>query len=367
LYLTCVPALAAQTTGTVDVGVSTVSVEGFLASGAAFATPSLRFEAPNAMLAVQGTYLVFESGNTVLQGSVFGAALTPRIGRLRGEVSGTAGIGTYADFPRSGHALARGRAHAIGRGYGMWVGGTAGATFLGPTTRSVSGVGLGAWVTPRIFTLGAHVQRTWVGDTAYLDIEGRARWTLASVEFDGSTGVRTWSRGGGRGVYGEVSARAAVGRRVAVLVSGGRYPSDPARGVLAGRYLSAGLQFRAFTVGQRPPPRISRLLRQPPEEFRLPLSPATVRIELISYSDSQRTIRVHAATARTVEIMADFTDWHPVTMRDLDGGRWELQTSIVPGVHRLNVRVDGGPWLVPQGARVERDEFGGEVGVFVVW
>jgi hypothetical protein len=39
---------------------------------------------------------------------------------------------------------------------------------------------------------------------------------------------------------------------------------------------------------------------------------------------------------------------------------------IAPGVHRVNVRADGGPWRPPPGLSVVRDEFGGEVGLLVV-
>jgi hypothetical protein len=39
---------------------------------------------------------------------------------------------------------------------------------------------------------------------------------------------------------------------------------------------------------------------------------------------------------------------------------------IAPGVHRVNIRVDGGAWRPPPGLSVVRDEFGGEVGLLVV-
>jgi hypothetical protein len=78
-----------------------------------------------------------------------------------------------------------------------------------------------------------------------------------------------------------------------------------------------------------------------------------------------------------VELMADFTDWVPVPLvrlpRGTAGGRardaadlWAAELVIAPGVHRVNVRVDGGPWRPPPGLSVVRDEFGGEVGLLVV-
>src|SRR5437870_9774039 len=53
-----------------------------------------------------------------------------------------------------------------------------------------------------------------------------------------------WSRGAGHGVYGEASTTFTLGERTALLISGGRYPTDPVSGSVAGRYLSAGLRLR---------------------------------------------------------------------------------------------------------------------------
>jgi hypothetical protein len=80
-----------------------------------------------------------------------------------------------------------------------------------------------------------------------------------------------------------------------------------------------------------------------------------------------RAVRVVVPGARVVELAADFTDWEPVPLRRLAGDEWEIVLPLTAGAHRVNVRVDGGPWLAPRGARVERDEFGGVVGVVVVW
>jgi hypothetical protein len=43
-----------------------------------------------------------------------------------------------------------------------------------------------------------------------------------------------------------------------------------------------------------------------------------------------------------------------------------LSVELSPGVHHLNVRLDGGPWLVPAGAFAVDDGFGGHVGLIVV-
>jgi hypothetical protein len=50
----------------------------------------------------------------------------------------------------------------------------------------------------------------------------------------------------------------------------------------------------------------------------------------------------------------------------LAAGRWTLPVDLTPGVHHLNVRFDGGAWLVPSGAVGVDDGYGGRVGLFVV-
>ena len=49
-----------------------------------------------------------------------------------------------------------------------------------------------------------------------------------------------------------------------------------------------------------------------------------------------------------------------------EGDAWVAELPAVTGVHRANVRVNGGRWIAPPGlARVD-DDFAGEVGIFVV-
>src|SRR2546427_1882892 len=60
---------AAQLTGTVDVGVSTVHYDGFLPSGAAALTPVLRWDRPAGTLAASGTYLRLDRKSTRLNSS----------------------------------------------------------------------------------------------------------------------------------------------------------------------------------------------------------------------------------------------------------------------------------------------------------
>lgn len=79
-----------------------------------------------------------------------------------------------------------------------------------------------------------------------------------------------------------------------------------------------------------------------------------------------RQLTVRWAPARSAEVMGDFTDWQAQPLTPLSQGRWTLPVALTPGVHHLNVRFDGGAWLVPAGASAVDDGFGGRVGLVVV-
>ena len=70
--------------------------------------------------------------------------------------------------------------------------------------------------------------------------------------------------------------------------------------------------------------------------------------------------------ARSAEIMGDVTEWEPRPLRRRADGRWEATLTLAPGVHRLNLRTDGGPWRVPPMLTAVDDGFGGRVGLLVV-
>jgi hypothetical protein len=48
------------------------------------------------------------------------------------------------------------------------------------------------------------------------------------------------------------------------------------------------------------------------------------------------------------------------------GDRWTTTLPLAPGIYEVNIRIDGGRWLVPPGLTTNSDEFGGAVGILVV-
>jgi len=362
-----VRAPAAQTTGTIDVGVSTVRYDGFLPSGAWSLTPALTWAGTGAAVTTRGTYLRFESGRRSLQGLVAASLFTPPSllpQRWRGELSLSGGGSSYADFASFWHATGEARLHFVAAGRGAWIGGTGGRTSYGGAPRPVAVVGVGLWARRAQVTVAASATRSFVGDTTYSDLASTIHASGGRFELDASLAARVSSRGAGHGVHGEASATFTLGERAALFVSGGRYPTDPVSGSVAGRYASAGLRLR--TALPRP-----RAIRDPRPLMRSPANgdggaSFSARLEVRLAPDGTGRVVVHAPAAATVEVAGDFTDWQPVVLLRTGEDVWESELHISSGVHRVNVRIDGGRWIAPAGTTRAEDEFGGEVGIVAV-
>ncbi len=361
------PPLAAQTVGALSLGASFIEYDGFLRSGAAVLAPALRFDSPRFTMGGQGSWTVFESGNGVLQGTVAAAWLGPVRQWWRLEVSGSGGASKYAAEPGTGHLLGAARLHFFGTGSGGWVGASTGASLGGGSAvpLEVSAAGWTGW--DRVVVVGT-VTATSLGPERHLDLVGAVRWSGSRFDVEARVGARPWTRSPGGagdavpGGYGELTAIVPLTERLGVTLSGGSYPSDPVRRVLGAKYLSAGVRLRTF--GPRAPvvplvaPALLRGRSGSPSESGARLG--------ITGSGSLRIISLRAVGVRSVELMADFTDWSAVALTQRAPGLWEIELPLSPGIYRVNVRLDGGPWAAPAGTRVERTEFGGEVGIVVV-
>jgi hypothetical protein len=355
----------AQTTVTLEAGVSRVDYDGFLPSGAAAITPALRLERAWASLSARGTALRFESGNNSLQGALAASVYAPLSRRWRTEVAGTVGGSRYETFAEFWHALGRGRLHLIDRQHGFWVGASAGRTSYGTGSGAVlSGEG-GGWMRLADISLTLSLSATQVGDTVWSDIEGFARWQRGPLSLDGNTGVRTLSDGAGSGLYAEITGTYALNDRLALVVGGGRYPTDPIRGSIAGRYATAALRLRLTGEDEPPAERVARAAVDPGSAAD---GNVRVRFDLAYVRGTAGTfeITIRAPVAQSVEIMGSFTDWEPVAVQADGSGNWRLRWPLTSGVHRINVRIDGGDWIAPAGTTTMPDDFGGIVGVFVI-
>ena len=347
----------AQTAASMSMGGSIVQYEGFLTSAAATLTPAVQYDARNLSLGGQASWTVFESGNQILQ--VNGAAgwLSPQRDSWRFELSGAAGVSRYAQQTAASHVLARSRLHFLQPRYGTWLSAATGATVDSSTFVPVE-VAVGVWTVREPLSLMASVTAVWIDTESQTDIAATARWTRGRMELEARAGVRDAIG------WGELAGSLPLTTQISFSISGGSYPTDRVRRVLGATYVAAGLR-----IGLNRAERMS--LSTLPAELaaarRRTLNPggAQPRLE-ISAAGEDRVLRIHAAGAASVEVMGDFTDWNPLRLTGAGNGIWEARLQLPAGVHRLNVRIDGGEWVVPAGVRAEADDFGTVVGVIVV-
>jgi 1,4-alpha-glucan branching enzyme len=79
-----------------------------------------------------------------------------------------------------------------------------------------------------------------------------------------------------------------------------------------------------------------------------------------------RVFRIRVIGATRVELSGDFTSWQPVRLAPALDSWWTITLPLRPGMYELNVRVNGGPWLVPAQLLAITNEFGGAVGLLVI-
>jgi hypothetical protein len=358
--------VVAQTAGSVDIGGSVVEYDGFLASGAAVIAPSLRFDSRSFSFGSQGSWTLFESGNSIFQGSAAAGWRAASSGLFRLELSGSAGVSKYGDAQSAGHVLGGARLHFVGGTTGAWVGATAGRSY-GASGVPVE-VAAAAWsVRNRVAFLGS-VTGTLHNQVRYVDFLGTVRWTSARMELEARVGARPWGRNVVdteerlTGAYAELDLLVPLNRWLSMMVSGGKYRGDPVRRTLGAEYVSAGVRLGAFGRSSR---RVVRYEAEVPGNRVVPREESAPRLEVRGRGE-RRTLRIHAPDATSVELMGDFTDWSPVPLVRIEAGVWETELELPAGVYRVNIRLNGAAWAVPGGLRVERTEFGGAVGVMVV-
>ena len=82
--------------------------------------------------------------------------------------------------------------------------------------------------------------------------------------------------------------------------------------------------------------------------------------------EGRTAVRVRCEGATCVELTGDFTDWEPVTLTALGGGWWGSELTIAPGLHQVQVRIDGGAWQAPPELPVTQGDFAGKAGLLLV-
>jgi hypothetical protein len=184
----------------------------------------------------------------------------------------------------------------------------------------------------------------------YLDLAGGWRHDVAGLSLGASAGFRDGMGEVDDGSWAAGDASVWVGSRTAIVLAVGTALPDVVRGTPRSTYASAALRFSA-----RPHVRFSLRDR----------TVAGARAQLARGPDGTPRIVIVAPNASRVELRADFTDWQTVQL-ERSGESFQLPAPLLPGLHRVAVRVDGGEWVAPANLPRAADELGGSVGLITV-
>lgn len=198
------------------------------------------------------------------------------------------------------------------------------------------------------------------------DNEGEVEWVAGRGVIGSSLGVRLGEAERGTTAWGAFTISWPLLVDAWSTLSIGSYPADLVQNLPSGRYAAFGLRlphgrlpaFRRPPLPPRPPPPGTPAL---PESLRLALvmGPSLDSTHI-------REVAVWAPGARVVELMADFVDWLPVPLIRQPNGAWRGYYRIAPGLHRVNIRIDGTDLDVPLNWPSQKDEFLGTVALVLV-
>lgn len=281
---------------------------------------------------------------------------------MRGEMSVTTTGSAQEGLMPTMQFQPQARLHFLDLQRGLWVGGSVARTFDGDLWRTTLLGDLGAWFRSgaTVVTASMRPQQLQNGDLMS-DFGATIDRTLGTVSFSGTFGWRSGQAD--RVDLGWVSLGATfpINHRLLATASVGNYPADLLQRLPGARFIALSIRLPTRSAFPRRDDRSSATTR--------PIASTEGIILRIATGDSAsaaRIVRVRAPASERVEIMADFTDWMPVTLVKTPEGVWEITLPVTRGSHRLNVRLDGGDWLVPTNVARVTDEFGGVVGLVLV-
>ena len=360
---------AQRVESSLDVGGAVLRYADTLTTGAATVTPHLVADWGATYLEAYGTYSQFTAGGWSTQGSLSASRFIPISRGLLGEVGGFAGGSTHNDGTRTGEILANGRLHLTRTNGEVFAGVGGGRTWDGVAWRSVllgeAGTSVGSGPKSASFTMTP----TMVNDSIkYADAQASLSWKGESVDLGALLGLRLGDQlttlSANVRSWASASAVFWIAPRIGVAVGGGNYPVDPTQGFPGGRFVSLSLRLGQRRPTQPPNEQISEPLKvgAPAPE----ISPAATGFIANRSAGDVVTLEVNVPGARLVEITGDFTSWVPVPLVPAAKDRWTVSLPITSGKYLMNIRVDGGQWIVPPGLLSLADEFGGKVGLLVI-
>ena len=362
-------AVAQRIDATLDAGAAGIRYSDSINAAAAVLSPSIRLSTSALSIGATATFAQLNSGTWATQGSLGGSVYSPSLGPLRGEFDVDAAGSDREDDTRTGQLEGFARVDLTRATWGAWFGGGGGRAWDGSSGHSLALADAGVWLERHALTTSLSVTPTAIDDSIrYTDFEAAARWARSRLELRASLGARAGhalaAASSGR-TWGSAGAVYWVGTRVGISADAGLYPPDIAQGFPNGRYVSLGVRLSVHPMWRsRIPTSSGTDLREQSASGSSPTGP----IEGFSVQSAgvQRTIRVHAPSARLVEFASDVTNWAPVALSRDSSGWWTGTFTVEPGIHQLSLRLNGQTWVVPPGLVGVTDEFGVTAGVWDV-
>ena len=381
LAISTSPAHGQALSSAVGIGIASGSAFAGPSAGALLLQPSIRWEHPSTSVDAQASWLAGPNARIDGDAAVSAHYYSPVYKHLSLDIAGAAERTAGPDVTESSNALEGDANLSISYGAGgVWISGGQRESAARTLPTQLRKFGAGGWrrVGSAVFSASFTTNRTGshanglsgaagpsgdslgnVIDTSsrtssvarqYADLQSSVYWSHGALALDGLLGTRVSASYGQRATWGRAQASWSLNEQFALVAAGGTRAPEPSIGRVGGNFVSLGVRLASA-------PWIAHALHG----ARASASAFGVRAE-----GSTRVIYVRAPAARTVELMADFTDWQPVVMRHAANDEWELAMMIAPGSHRVNIRVDGGEWSAPPGAGTVPDEFSGTVGLMVV-
>jgi hypothetical protein len=361
-------AQAQSVESSVDLGGLALRYADSINATAAAITPRVTGDWERGTAEASATFSRFTTSDWSAQGALSASLLTPATKGFLAETGAFAGGSTRKDGTRTGEILGNGRLHMMGSAGEAFIGLGVGRTWDGALSRNVILGEAGGSVRNAIGEAVLTLSPILLDDSLfYTDTQLSLSHTDDRLEVGALLGARFGDRvtniGTSARSWGSLSAVGWMTARFALVATAGSYPIDPTQGFPGGRFASLSVRMATGRnhSGQAVP--IPQLLL---EGDRAGTEAVIEAFAAERTSPGVVTIKVSASRALVVEVSGDFTKWEPLQLERSADGWWSKALSIPPGKYQVNVRLDGGKWLVPKGLLSIVDEFGGTVGVLVV-
>jgi hypothetical protein len=374
LLLPLCGARAQRLDATLDAGVANVAYDEYARSSAFVLAPTVAATGTRGSLEGRAALSLFEGGSRSVQVGGAGRLAFAPTRPLSLELVGDGGATVYNDVDPIVAGRAELLAHyRIGALWQLTAGPTIGLVTNTPSARELVGFTAGLSGVAPGAAYGVRVSPSHVGSLAYADTELWGGWARGRFELGGTAGLRTGDLGAGTRAWVSGGAALWIGPSYGLVAGAGAYPAEIVQGVPGGRFATLAFRVRApgrgrSPAGASPAATLARAISRSraPDAPTAAVPPAAAGFSVIAARRGHYRLALRAPLARRVELMGDFTNWEPVPLTRAPGGHWEVVLPLAPGARRFNVRVDGGPWTVPQGVPTVADDFGSVVGVLSI-